>query len=111
MVTSNLGFRIMSIYCVVYEFFVEQQHEEEFKKLWHELTVRILKESGSMGSRLHKVSEPENTWVAYAQWPSKQVYENTPEKVSYEDIRERFLNTCAGIRIAYQMECIDNLFT
>lgn len=97
------------MYCVIYEFTVEPHNEKRFKHLWHELTLRINAECGTLGSRLHKVIETENLWVAYAQWSSKEVYDNTPEKVSYEDIRQHFLESISGITIAYQMECVDDL--
>lgn len=99
------------MYCVVYEFTVDKKNEEKFKKLWHELTLKIIEECHSAGSRLHCVDNNENTWVAYAQWPSKEIYDNTPTKVSYEKIRQEFLSTCNSVGVIYQMECVDNLFT
>jgi quinol monooxygenase YgiN len=98
------------MYCVIYEFTVDQHNENQFKKLWHELTLCIKAESKSLGSRLHKSIESENTWIAYAQWPSKQTYDNTPEEVTYEAIRQQFLATISGIKIVYEMECVDDLF-
>lgn len=98
------------MFCVIYEFTVNISQQERFKDLWHQLTLRIRSESNSSGSRLHKVIDDDITWVAYAQWPSRSDYENTPEKVSYQDLQEHFVETCAGIKILYQLECIDNLF-
>jgi quinol monooxygenase YgiN len=97
------------MFCVLYEFTVDQSQQSQFKNLWHQLTIRIRDESGSMGSRLHKVIDDDITWIAYAVWPSKNIYDQTPEKVSYDDIRQLFLQTCSQIKILSQMECVDNL--
>lgn len=98
------------MHCVIYEFTVEKDQQDKFKELWHQLTLRIRDESGSLGSRLHKVIEDEITWVAYAQWPSQLIYDSTPEDVSYSDLQAEFIATCSGIKILYQLECVDNLF-
>lgn len=97
------------MFCVIYEFIVDQKHEQAFKNLWHQLTLCIQQESGSLGSRLHKVVDAENIWVAYAQWPSKTIYDETPEHVSYNDIRQQFIATISGIKILYQMDSVDDL--
>lgn len=98
------------MFCVIYEFIVEKSQQDRFKELWHQLSLRIRSESESLGSRLHKVIDDEETWIAYAQWPARSVYENTPENVSYSDVQELFVETCKGIKILYQMDCVDNLF-
>ncbi len=97
------------MYCVVYEFIVDEEQEEEFKSLWNQLTLCIRNESGSLGSRLHKALELENTWVAYAQWPSHEIYSDSRQHITYEEVRQQFLQTCKGIRIVYQMDLEDDL--
>lgn len=97
------------MFSVVYEFTVEKQQQDKFKQLWHELTLRIRDESSSLGASLHKVSDDDTTWVAYAQWQSKLIYDNTPDKVTYDELRQMFIATCSSIKIVYQLECVDNL--
>ncbi len=48
--------------------------EEDFRRAWSEMTKLILKECGSLGSRLHRSED--GSWIAYAQWPSREQWEN-----------------------------------
>lgn len=52
------------------------QNENEFKEIWHKLTLIIKEARGGLGSRLHKDKTKENLWVAYAQWPSENAWNN-----------------------------------
>jgi quinol monooxygenase YgiN len=97
------------MYCLAYEFFVDKYQEHEFKRLWHQLTLMIKEDNGSLGARLHKVIDVENTWVAYAQWESEKVYEHSLTDAGFEKLREQFLHTCKGIKILYQLEVIDDM--
>ena len=47
--------------------------EEEFQKAWETVTRQIRDYEGGLGSRLHTASD--GTWVAYAQWPSREMWE------------------------------------
>ncbi len=99
------------MFCVVYEFTVDTHQEKKFQELWHQLTLEIKTDIGALGSRLHKVLEVENTWVAYGQWISEQAYEKAPNDKHFNQIREKFLETCRGIKILYQMQMTDDLFS
>jgi quinol monooxygenase YgiN len=99
------------MFCVMYEFTVDQDQEENFKHLWHELTLKIKEDNSSLGSRLHKLTDVENTWLAYASWSSEKDYEKSPDDDRFNRLREEFLETCRGIKILYQMEVVDDLLT
>lgn len=43
------------MFCVVYEFDVIPEQEDEFKRLWHEITLEVKAHDGGLGSRLHKM--------------------------------------------------------
>lgn len=99
------------IFCVVYEFEVDQNHENEFIKIWHDLTLIIKETRGGLGSRLHKDKTKENIWIAYAQWPSETAW-NLP--ASHIDDRHillgnRMKEICINIRTIYQLDVIDDL--
>ena len=60
-------------FAVSYRWKVDPSMEEQFRSAWEELTQEIRESGGGLGSRLHKASD--GTWLAYAQWPSKEMWE------------------------------------
>ena len=67
MQTSKIGF------AVIYRWRIRSGWEEQFQRAWATTTELFVAERGALGSRLH--SADDGTWVAYAQWPSKQAWE------------------------------------
>tara|TARA_Y100001936_G_scaffold252425_1_gene311997 strand:+ start:2550 stop:2885 length:336 start_codon:yes stop_codon:yes gene_type:complete len=66
---SNIGF------CIVYRFKVLSGREADFKDAWIRLTEAYKRDRGGLGSRLHQAED--GLWVAYAQWPDKQTWEDS----------------------------------
>lgn len=99
------------MFYVIYEFTVDAAAQGEFEKLWHDLTIEIRNNSGGLGSRLHKALNKPNCWVAYAQWPNKEIWENAaPLKVtSQASLRKRMREVCNDIKVVYQLEMTDDL--
>ncbi len=62
------------MFAVILEFDVIEGMEEQFKVAWAETTELIYQHFASLGSRLHHSEN--GTFIAYAQWPSLDVYEN-----------------------------------
>ena len=60
----------------LYEMTAKSGREEDFEQAWAELTDAIYQVRGSLGSRLHRTETP-GLYIAYAQWPSRAVYEST----------------------------------
>jgi hypothetical protein len=58
------------MYAVIYRWQVDEKHEAEFQRRWHEITDEIVERHGGGGSRLHRADNGD--WVAYARWPSKE---------------------------------------
>lgn len=71
---------------ILLEFEVKKGFEDKFLKAWDETTEIIYRNFGSLGSRLH--CEEEGLYVAYAQWPSIEVYESE-QHWSDEDLSVR----------------------
>lgn len=71
---------------ILLEFEVKKGFEDKFLKAWDETTEIIYRNFGSLGSRLHR--EEEGLYVAYAQWPSIEVYESE-QHWSDEDLSVR----------------------
>ncbi len=67
------------MFIVIYSFQVKANREAQFIKAWTSLTELIYKYEGSLGSRLHH--EKDNQYLAYAQWPSRETWENFGSKL------------------------------
>jgi heme-degrading monooxygenase HmoA len=61
------------MFVVLYRWKLRPGHEEQFIKAWARVSDLLLKERGSLGSRLHSGSD--GLWYSYAQWPSAQARE------------------------------------
>ena len=69
---STVGF------AVVYRWRLRDGMEDRFQRGWEAITERLLAERGALGSRLHRAGD--GTWLAYAQWPSRQAWERSREQ-------------------------------
>ena len=99
------------MFCVVYEFEVTPNSENEFKKIWHDLTLIIKETRGGLGSRLHKDKSKRNIWIAYAQWPNETAWKKPAPHIEDRHVilGNRMKEICINIRIIYQLDVIDDL--
>ncbi len=63
------------MFVAVYKFKARSGMEQQFERAWAERTIEIRNTMGSLGSRLHRADD--GTYVGYAQWPSRQVWESS----------------------------------
>ena len=61
------------MFIALYRWKLKSGKEDQFREAWSQVTVAIREKSGSLGSRLHRSED--GTWVAYAQWPSKEAWQ------------------------------------
>ena len=61
------------MFVALYTFTVKAGSEDKFRDAWGCLTEAIFATHGSRGSRLHFGEG--GIWFAYAQWPSREVWE------------------------------------
>jgi len=61
------------MFCVIYRWKLHSGKEAQFEKAWAEATQLIRSHQGGLGSRLHHCSN--GTFIAYAQWPDQQTWE------------------------------------
>ncbi len=80
MATSIVGF------AVIYRWRIRGGLEEQFQQAWETVTKALLTKSGALGSRLHQAED--GSWVAYAQWPTKDVWERSRELGSLNSAAE-----------------------
>jgi len=75
------------MFCVIYQWKVKPAQENEFRDTWRIITEAIFQQHGSLGSRLHRSDD--GTWLAYAQWPDREHWENHTETLGIELARSR----------------------
>lgn len=97
------------MFAVIYKFEVIPSKEDSFIEAWKTLTELIYKHEGSLGSRLHK-SDSTN-YIAYAQWPSQEVWENAGDKLPEEadTARKQMKEACVKIEIIHTMDMVEDL--
>ena len=70
-------------FCVIYRWKLVPGKEEQFRQGWEAMTVELRENAGALGSRLHRSDE--GTWVAYAQWPSREAWEKAAVETAAAD--------------------------
>lgn len=97
------------MYTVLYSFEVKPNHFDDFVKGWKGLTELIYKYEGSLGSRLHKSDE--RNYIAYAQWPSKSIFENAGKKLPKEAnyYRDLMRSSCKNVEVLNKLEVVEDL--
>ena len=97
------------MFVVIYQFDVRDGKEDDFKTAWKALTELILKFENSLGSRLHH--ENGQRYIAYAQWHSKEQWENAGNNLPEEaaKFRETMKYSCTNIQTIHTLKTIDDL--
>lgn len=97
------------MYIVIYTFIVKPNLDQDFIESWKGLTDLIYEYEGSLGSRLHK--EKQNHYIAYAQWPNKDVFDNSGSKLPKEanKFRDSMRLACDTIEVLHKLEVIEDL--
>lgn len=97
------------MFAVIYKFEIIPSKEDSFIDAWKALTELIYKHEGSLGSRLHKSDN--NIYLAYAQWPSKILWENSGNKMPAEadEVRRQMKESCVKIETVHTMEMVEDL--
>lgn len=97
------------MYIVLYSFIVKPNLDQDFIESWKGLTALIYKHEGSLGSRLH--IEKQYHYIAYAQWPSKDSFENSGNKLPIEanQLRESMRLSCEKIEVINKFEVVEDL--
>jgi len=57
-------------FAVLYRWRIHPEKEEQFVEGWSRISAGLLRDRGSLGSRLHRGAD--GIWYSYAQWPSAQ---------------------------------------
>jgi heme-degrading monooxygenase HmoA len=97
------------MFSIIYKFEIKPERKESFEKSWKNLTLLIYKYAGSLGSRLHK--KDEYNYIAYAQWPNKETWENSSNKLpeKSKEISRLMKESCISIETEYKLDLIEDL--
>ncbi len=97
------------MFSVIYKFEIKPGRKESFEKSWKDLTLLIYDYAGSLGSRLHK--KDECNYIAYAQWPNKETWENSSNKLPEKsnEISKLMKESCISIETLYELELTKDL--
>lgn len=96
-------------FCIIYSFQVHDGKVEQFIQAWKNLTELIYQHRGSLGSRLHKLSELE--YIAYAVWPDREIFDDVNAKLPDTATihREAMRNACSNIETKYELQIVEDL--
>lgn len=92
------------MFIVLYEFEIHEGQEAAFEKSWGVVTDAIYRKQGSLGSRLHRSQSPGH-YIAYAQWPSAQVFQNS----SHDNYSPEELDAMAAMKATIKHADIQNM--
>ena len=97
------------MFVAIYSFKIHEGKETEFIQAWEELTKLIYEFENSLGSRIHRKSATE--FIAYAQWPSKEVWKNSGDKLpeSAKSWRLQMRASCTKIETLHELEMVSDL--
>ena len=97
------------MFSVIYKFEIKPDRKDSFEKSWKDLTHLIYVYAGSLGSRLHK--KDEYHYIAYAQWPNKETWEKSSNKLPKKsnEISKLLKESCKSIETLYELELIEDL--
>ncbi len=94
---------------IIYQFTVKPNRDQDFINYWKIMTEYIYEFEGSLGSRLHKMTE--QIYVAYALWPDQNTWldsgKNPPPKAL--EIRSHMRDCCEAIEKRYELEVVEDL--
>ncbi len=99
------------MFAAIYKFKVFPECEQKFFHSWRELTKLLMEYEGGLGSRLHSSVE-ENVYIAYAQWPNREMWEKQPKTnlpESAEEMRNLMRECCVEISTIHELEVVEDL--
>jgi heme-degrading monooxygenase HmoA len=95
------------MFVVVYRFRVREGSEELFQQAWEKRTHEIAERNGGLGSRLHRTED--GAFIAYAQWPSREVWQEAGKDTADTDARRAVADTLVGAEVVFEMDVIQDL--
>lgn len=97
------------MFYVLYSFQVLPGKSGDFLNGWRGMTELIRDYEGGLGSRLHKIDE--SRYIAYAQWPDRETWEASGDKLPPEsdEFRKLMRGSCEKIETLETMDMVADL--
>ncbi|HEY9756740.1 MAG TPA: antibiotic biosynthesis monooxygenase family protein [Oculatellaceae cyanobacterium] len=96
------------MFAVIYRFRVRPGYEQKFQESWSERTEEIKATFGGLGSRLHRASD--GTWIAYAQWPSRDAWEALGPSTSESTPAQQIMReACEFVETLFELDVVKDL--
>ncbi len=97
------------MFAVIYSFEVKPGYEDQLINSWSDLTRLIYQYEGSLGSRLHH--HKENRYIAYAQWPSRERWEQFGDQLPKQakELSSQMHAACQSIETPYELNPVSDL--
>ena len=97
------------MFVYLYKFKVKSGMDAAFRQRWSAFTELIYLERGSLGSRLHK--DPAGDFIAYAQWPSREIAEKTfTPSAQYQQAQREMMDCLITSEIVFQLDVLESLW-
>lgn len=96
------------MFAVLYQFDILPDKKDQFIENWQLMTDLIHQFEGGLGSRLHYLDEA--TYIAYAQWPSLEKWENSGNNLpaEAEQIRAKMREACTKVTQLYHLQVVND---
>ncbi|MBM1107791.1 antibiotic biosynthesis monooxygenase [Aurantibacter crassamenti] len=97
------------MHVVIYKFNVINGFENDFEIVWEKLTEAFMNYSGGLGSRLHK--DEEGNYMAYAQWPNKETWEQAGSKLpeTTNELIQAMKRSCESTDVLFHLDITNDL--
>jgi quinol monooxygenase YgiN len=69
-------------FVAIYRWRLDSAKVDQFLKAWADVTRGIKSKRGGLGSKIHR--EDDGTYVAYAQWPSREAWTHSSQLPSVD---------------------------
>ena len=102
------------MYIVIYQWRIKAGQESHFREGWRRVTRALIRQRGSLGSRLHQGEG--GVWVGYAQWPDQATFEKSGAlgpingEPGYAMMDESIDRAGSPSSPRYTLEVVDDLF-
>ena len=94
------------MFVAIYRFGIQSGKDEAFLEAWAELTKLIYQYENSLGSHIHRSLDEKDAYIAYAQWPDKNTWENSGNNLPEEadKWRTQMRANCSDIKTIHTLE-------
>ena len=76
-------------FVAIYRWRLDSEKVDQFLKAWADVTRGIKSQRGGLGSKIHR--EDDGTYIAYAQWPSREAWTESSQLPSVDPAASKLM--------------------